>query len=64
MYRENRFETKINSGHNFFAMKPGCRGGVFQLPVEHEKNYLPAIPERTPNFRASYDAVVRTPLPT
>ena len=63
-YLWNRFGTVMRSGQSFFATKPYNQfnqnpniEGTFRMNV-------PAIPERTPYFLASYDAVVRTPRPT
>jgi hypothetical protein len=51
----------MSSGHSFFAMNPGDYEYVYNTVEDFS---IPGIADRTPNFRASYDAVDRTEYPT
>lgn len=49
-YLEKLFETRMRSGHNFFAIKP-CK--LLAMREVKKKISSPGIPERTPYFLAS-----------
>lgn len=55
---------RINSGQSFFATNPAEMKSVTKGLIHRMCTSVPAIPERTPCFLASYEAVHRTPFPT
>ena len=64
IYRGKWVDTTTSSGQSFLAMNSVWRPWMINGFGVGSSTNIPAIPDRTPCFLASYDAVDTTPWPT